>query len=89
MAGGGAAVQPDLVDKIDKALDNGVPATGYGLTETHGIVTANSARLYLAKPESCRPDRADARRQAGRRRRQRSACRARCRSASCACAARS
>jgi long-chain acyl-CoA synthetase len=55
MAGGGAAVQPDLVDKIDKALDNGVPGTGYGLTETHGIITANSARLYLAKPKSAGP----------------------------------
>jgi long-chain acyl-CoA synthetase len=55
MAGGGAAVQPDLVGKIDKALDNGAPATGYGLTETHGIVTANAARLYLAKPESAGP----------------------------------
>jgi acyl-CoA synthetase (AMP-forming)/AMP-acid ligase II len=48
-------VQPDLVGKIDKALDNGAPATGYGLTETHGIVTANAARLYLAKPESAGP----------------------------------
>ena len=55
MAGGGAPVQPDLVDKIDKALRNGVPATGYGLTETHGIITANSARLYLAKPSSAGP----------------------------------
>jgi long-chain acyl-CoA synthetase len=55
MSGGGAAVQPDLVGKIDTALKNGVPGTGYGLTETHGIVTANSARLYLAKPDSCGP----------------------------------
>jgi long-chain acyl-CoA synthetase len=55
MTGGGAAVQPDLVGKIDKALENGAPGTGYGLTETHGIVTANSARLYLAKPESAGP----------------------------------
>jgi len=52
MTGGGAAVQPDLVGKIDKALKNGAPGTGYGLTETHGIVTANGARLYLAKPDS-------------------------------------
>ncbi len=52
MTGGGAAVQPDLVGKIDKALKNGSPGTGYGLTETHGIVTANGARLYLAKPNS-------------------------------------
>ncbi len=55
MTGGGAAVQPDLVGKIDKALRNGVPGTGYGLTETHGIVTANGARLYLAKPNSAGP----------------------------------
>jgi long-chain acyl-CoA synthetase len=53
MGGGGAAVQPDLVDKIDKSLSKGVPATGYGLTETHGIVTANSAKLFTAKPASC------------------------------------
>ncbi len=55
MAGGGAAVQVDLVGKIEKSLEKGSPATGYGLTETHGIVTANSAGLYLAKPESCGP----------------------------------
>ena len=55
MTGGGAAVQPDLVDKIDRALEKGAPGTGYGLTETHGIVTANSARLYLAKPNSAGP----------------------------------
>jgi steroid-24-oyl-CoA synthetase len=55
MAGGGAAVQPDLVGKIEKSLAKGSPGTGYGLTETHGIVTANSASFYLAKPESCGP----------------------------------
>jgi long-chain acyl-CoA synthetase len=53
MGGGGAAVQPDLVDKIDRSLSKGVPSTGYGLTETHGIVTANSSKLYTAKPASC------------------------------------
>jgi long-chain acyl-CoA synthetase len=55
MGGGGAALQPDLVGKIDKALANGVPSTGYGLTETHGILTANSARYFVAKPSSCGP----------------------------------
>jgi acyl-CoA synthetase (AMP-forming)/AMP-acid ligase II len=55
MGGGGAPLQPDLVEKIDKSLANGVPSTGYGLTETHGIVTANSARYFLAKPASCGP----------------------------------
>jgi len=53
MGGGGAAIQPDLVDKIDRALDSGTPSTGYGLTETHGIVTANSSKLYTDKPASC------------------------------------
>ncbi len=53
MGGGGAPLQPDLVEKIDKSLEGGAPSTGYGLTETSGIVTANAARLYLAKPASC------------------------------------
>jgi long-chain acyl-CoA synthetase len=55
MGGGGAAIQPDLVDKIAKSLPSGSPSTGYGLTETHGIVTANSATRYVEKPESCGP----------------------------------
>jgi long-chain acyl-CoA synthetase len=55
MGGGGAALQPDLVAKIDKSLAKGAPSTGYGLTETHGIVTANSAALFVAKPASCGP----------------------------------
>lgn len=55
MGGGGAALQPDLVGKINGALKNGVPTTGYGLTETHGIVTANSARFFVEKPASCGP----------------------------------
>ncbi len=52
MGGGGAALQPDLVEKIDSALEKGRPATGYGLTETHGIVTANSSVFYVNKPAS-------------------------------------
>jgi acyl-CoA synthetase (AMP-forming)/AMP-acid ligase II len=53
MGGGGAPLQPDLVEKIDKSLATGAPSTGYGLTETSGIVTANASRLYLEKPASC------------------------------------
>ena len=55
LGGGGAALQPDLVHKIAGALKNGQPSTGYGMTETHGIITANSSRWFVAKPESCGP----------------------------------
>jgi long-chain acyl-CoA synthetase len=55
MGGGGAAVQPDLVAKIDKSLSKGAPSTGYGLTETHGIVTANGNIFFTDKPASCGP----------------------------------
>lgn len=55
MGGGGSAVQPDLVHKIAGALKGGNPGTGYGMTETCGIITANSARLYIERPESCGP----------------------------------
>ena len=55
IAGGGAPVQPALVDKIDRSLPGGAPTTGYGLTETTGIVTANGSAAYLAKPASCGP----------------------------------
>jgi long-chain acyl-CoA synthetase len=55
ISGGGSAVQPDLVKKIAGSLDKGQPSTGYGMTETHGIITANSSKFYLAKPSSCGP----------------------------------
>lgn len=55
MGGGGAALQPDLVGKIAGALKGGQPTTGYGMTETCGIITANSARWFIAKPDSCGP----------------------------------
>jgi long-chain acyl-CoA synthetase len=56
LGGGGAALQPDLVEKIAEKLDgHGSPSTGYGLTETHGIVTANGSQFFLEKPASCGP----------------------------------
>jgi acyl-CoA synthetase (AMP-forming)/AMP-acid ligase II len=55
ISGGGSAVQPDLVKKIAGALEHGQPSTGYGMTETCGIITANSSKFYLAKPSSCGP----------------------------------
>ena len=54
LGGGGAAVQPDLVHKIEERLE-GRPSTGYGLTEVNGVITINSAHFFLAKPESVGP----------------------------------
>ncbi|HJL83009.1 MAG TPA: fatty acid--CoA ligase family protein, partial [Acidimicrobiales bacterium] len=54
LGGGGAAVQPDLVHKIEERLE-GRPSTGYGLTEVNGVITVNSAHWFLAKPESAGP----------------------------------
>ncbi|HET8931741.1 MAG TPA: class I adenylate-forming enzyme family protein [Acidimicrobiales bacterium] len=55
LSGGGAPVPPDLVEKIGDALGEGSASTGYGLTETSGIVTANIAATYETKPSSCGP----------------------------------
>ncbi|QGG96814.1 class I adenylate-forming enzyme family protein [Actinomarinicola tropica] len=55
MGGGGAPMPRDLVGKIGTSLKSGAPSTGYGLTETCGIVTGNSGATYLAKPESAGP----------------------------------
>lgn len=56
LAGGGAPTPPDLVEKFNDSLEGrGAPTTGYGLTETCGIITANSAQFYLTKPLSCGP----------------------------------
>lgn len=55
MGGGGAALQPDLVARIDNSLSRGSPTTGYGLTETTGIATAVTSEYYVAKPHSVGP----------------------------------
>jgi long-chain acyl-CoA synthetase len=52
MGGGGAALQPDLVEKIDKTKGAVKPSTGYGLTETHGIITAVGNIFFSARPTS-------------------------------------
>lgn len=55
LGGGGAQLQPDLVGKIDGALKNGKAATGYGMTETCGIITAVSQDYFLDRPFSAGP----------------------------------
>jgi long-chain acyl-CoA synthetase len=53
MGGGGAALQPDLVAKIDAESGGARPNTGYGLTETCGIITSVAGDFFVGKPESC------------------------------------
>jgi long-chain acyl-CoA synthetase len=55
LGGGGAQLPPDLVAKIDGAVATARPNTGYGMTETCGIITAISADFFVDKPESCGP----------------------------------
>jgi long-chain acyl-CoA synthetase len=55
LAGGGAQVPPDLVGKIDAAIASARPGTGYGMTETCGIITSVGADFFVDKPESAGP----------------------------------
>ncbi len=55
LGGGGAQLQPDLVDKIDKSVATAKANTGFGMTETCGIITAIGGDLFLDKPASCGP----------------------------------
>ena len=73
LGGGGAPLQPDLVEKIDQSQEGTAPSTGYGLTETHGIVTASSGKPVRRKARIVRSNCANTRRQADRRDRQRRA----------------
>jgi long-chain acyl-CoA synthetase len=55
LGGGGAQLQPDLVQKIDDTVKTARPGTGYGMTETCGIITAISADFFVDKPASAGP----------------------------------
>ena len=55
LGGGGAQLQPDLVGKIEAEVATARPNTGYGMTETCGIITSISADHFVDKPASCGP----------------------------------
>jgi long-chain acyl-CoA synthetase len=55
LGGGGAQLQPDLVERIEEAVASARPSTGYGMTETCGIITSISGDYFLDKPDSCGP----------------------------------
>ena len=55
MGGGGAAMQPDLVHKVAEEADGAQPTTGYGMTETCGIISAVSSVFFRDKAASVGP----------------------------------
>ncbi len=55
VGGGGAQVQPDLVGKIEETVATARPGTGYGMTETCGVITSTGGDFFVDKPESCGP----------------------------------
>ena len=52
IGGGGAAMQPDLVAKVDQVMEGAAPATGYGMTEVCGLISAVGAEFFVDKPAS-------------------------------------
>ena len=55
LAGGGAQVPPDLVLKIEDKVSTARPGTGYGMTETCGIITSVSGDFFVDKPDTAGP----------------------------------
>jgi long-chain acyl-CoA synthetase len=53
VAGGGAQLQPDLLAKLGASLASARPSTGYGMTETCGIISSVGGDYFVGKPESC------------------------------------
>ncbi|MEC7290564.1 MAG: class I adenylate-forming enzyme family protein, partial [Pseudomonadota bacterium] len=52
---GGAQVPPDQVQKIDDQIETARPGTGYGMTETCGIITSVAGDFFVDKPDSAGP----------------------------------
>ncbi|WP_304177312.1 class I adenylate-forming enzyme family protein [Phenylobacterium aquaticum] len=55
LGGGGAQLPPDLVHKIDASVKSARPNTGYGMTETCGIITSVSGDFFVDRPDSAGP----------------------------------
>lgn len=55
LGGGGAQVPPDLVQSIEAKVTTARPNTGYGMTETCGIITSVAADFYVDRPDSVGP----------------------------------
>ena len=55
IGGGGAAMQPDLVGKVPENMPGTRPNTGYGMTETSGLISAVALEFFMDRPKSVGP----------------------------------
>jgi long-chain acyl-CoA synthetase len=55
LAGGGAQVPPEQVLEIEAKVPTARPSTGYGMTETCGIITSCSGDFFVDRPTSAGP----------------------------------
>ena len=55
LGGGGAAMHPDLPNKVVETTKRAKPTQGYGMTEVCGLSTYTTGDLFLARPQSCGP----------------------------------
>lgn len=53
LSGGGASVPPDQVARIGAHATPMQPSTGFGMTETCGLVSSISGAAYVRRPTSC------------------------------------
>lgn len=53
LGGGGAQLPPDLAARIDTRSSSARPTTGYGMTETCGMISWITGDFFVDKPQSC------------------------------------
>ncbi len=55
ITGGGAPVPPDQVLKLEHRIKTARPGTGYGMTETCGVITSIGGDFFVDKPDTVGP----------------------------------
>lgn len=55
LSGGGAQVPPEQVGEIARKMPAASPTTGYGMTETCGIITSVAGPYFIDRPDSAGP----------------------------------
>lgn len=55
LSGGGAQVPPEQVGEIHRKIPAASPTTGYGMTETCGIITSVAGPYFINRPDSAGP----------------------------------